>query len=56
MSQPPTAPRTHPERRQAAADGFAELLVPGAIRAVFQSIVRLSDFEAIGYEGLARRT
>jgi diguanylate cyclase (GGDEF)-like protein len=54
VSQPQSAPRRHPERRQAAADGFARLLEPGAIRAVFQPIVRLSDFEAIGYEGLAR--
>jgi diguanylate cyclase (GGDEF)-like protein len=54
VSQPPSAPRAHPQRRQAAADGFAQLLEPGAIRAVFQPIVRLSDFEAIGYEGLAR--
>jgi diguanylate cyclase (GGDEF)-like protein len=37
-----------------AADGFRELLAPGAIRAVFQPIVRLSDLEPIGYEGLAR--
>jgi diguanylate cyclase (GGDEF)-like protein len=36
-----------------AAD-FRELLVPGAIRAVFQPIVRLSDLQPIGYEGLAR--
>ena len=36
-----------------AAD-FRELLAPGAIRAVFQPIVRLSDLQPIGYEGLAR--
>src|SRR3954451_14879123 len=36
-----------------AAD-FRGLLAPGAIRAVFQPIVRLSDLEPIGYEGLAR--
>jgi diguanylate cyclase (GGDEF)-like protein len=54
VSQQPPAPPAHPERRQAAADGFAQLLEPGAIRAVFQPIVRLADFEAIGYEGLAR--
>jgi diguanylate cyclase (GGDEF)-like protein len=36
------------------ADDFRELLVPGAIRAVFQPIVRLSDLQPIGYEGLAR--
>jgi len=36
-----------------AAD-FRELLTPGAIRAVFQPIVRLSDLQPIGYEGLAR--
>jgi diguanylate cyclase (GGDEF)-like protein len=29
-------------------------LEPGAIRAVFQSIVRLSDLQPVGYEGLAR--
>ncbi|HET8757675.1 MAG TPA: EAL domain-containing protein [Solirubrobacteraceae bacterium] len=33
---------------------FRELLAPGAIRAVFQPIVRLSDLQPIGYEGLAR--
>ena len=38
----------------AAADGFRELLEPGAIGAVYQPIVRLSDLEPIGYEGLAR--
>src|SRR5687768_18228745 len=37
-----------------AADDFRELLAPGAIRAVFQPIVRLADLEPIGYEGLAR--
>ena len=37
-----------------AADDFRALLEPGAIRAVFQPIVRLSDLGAIGYEGLAR--
>ncbi|WP_053226541.1 EAL domain-containing protein [Solirubrobacter soli] len=37
-----------------AADDFRVLLEPGAIRAVFQPIVRLSDLETIGYEGLAR--
>jgi diguanylate cyclase (GGDEF)-like protein len=37
-----------------AASGFRELLEPGAIRAVYQPIVRLSDLEPIGYEGLAR--
>ena len=36
-----------------AAD-FRGLLEPGAIRAVFQPIVRLSDLQPIGYEGLAR--
>lgn len=30
------------------------LLQPGAIRPVYQPIVRLSDLEAVGYEGLAR--
>src|SRR5690349_10312878 len=37
-----------------AADEFRELLAPGAIRAVFQPIVRLADLHPIGYEGLAR--
>jgi diguanylate cyclase (GGDEF)-like protein len=37
-----------------AADDFKLLLEPGAIRAVFQPIVRLSDLGTIGYEGLAR--
>ncbi|HWK28810.1 MAG TPA: EAL domain-containing protein [Solirubrobacter sp.] len=37
-----------------AADDFRALLDPGAIRAVFQPIVRLTDRETIGYEGLAR--
>ena len=41
------APRT-------ASDEFRELLAPGAIRAVYQPIVRLTDLEPIGYEGLAR--
>ncbi len=36
------------------ADDFRTLLEPGAIRAVFQPIVRLSDLGTIGYEGLAR--
>jgi EAL domain-containing protein (putative c-di-GMP-specific phosphodiesterase class I) len=36
-----------------AAD-FRALLAPGAIRAVFQPIVRLADLSTIGYEGLAR--
>jgi diguanylate cyclase (GGDEF)-like protein len=36
------------------ADDFRGLLEPGAIRAVFQPIVRLSDLQPIGYEGLAR--
>src|ERR1700748_942263 len=36
------------------AEDFRALLEPGAIRAVFQPIVRLSDLAAIGYEGLAR--
>ena len=39
--------------RDRAAD-FRGLLQPGAIRAVFQPIVRLSDLQPIGYEGLAR--
>src|SRR3954468_8451395 len=37
-----------------AADDFQGLLAPGAIRAVFQPFVRLSDLATIGYEGLAR--
>ena len=44
----PRAPST------AAVDDFRELLAPGAIRAVFQPIVRLADLQPIGYEGLAR--
>jgi diguanylate cyclase (GGDEF)-like protein len=36
------------------AEDFRALLEPGAIRAVFQPIVRLTDLEVIGYEGLAR--
>ena len=36
------------------ADDFRGLLEPGAIRAVFQPIVRLSDLQPVGYEGLAR--
>ena len=36
------------------ADDLRALLEPGAIRAVFQPIVRLTDLEPIGYEGLAR--
>ncbi len=37
-----------------AVDDFRELLEPGAIRAVFQPIVRISDLQPVGYEGLAR--
>ncbi len=37
-----------------AADDFRSLLEPGAIRAVFQPIVRLADLGVIGYEGLSR--
>jgi diguanylate cyclase (GGDEF)-like protein len=47
----PSQPAARPA---GAVDGFRELLAPGAIRAVFQPIVRLSDLEPIGYEGLAR--
>jgi diguanylate cyclase (GGDEF)-like protein len=36
------------------SDDFRALLEPGAIRAVFQPIVRLGDLQPIGYEGLAR--
>ena len=39
---------------RARGDGFRELLRPGAIRAVFQPIVRIGDLEPVGYEGLAR--
>ena len=46
-----TAPRAPSTR---AVDEFRELLAPGAIRAVFQPIVRLSDLQPIGYECLAR--
>ena len=46
-----TAPRAPSTR---AVDEFRELLAPGAIRAVFQPIVRLADLQPIGYEGLAR--
>ena len=38
----------------ASRTDFRGLLEPGAIRAVFQPIVRLSDLQPIGYEGLAR--
>ena len=37
-----------------AVGDFRELLRPGAIRAVFQPVVRLGDLQPIGYEGLAR--
>jgi diguanylate cyclase (GGDEF)-like protein len=50
MGQLDSLPRGSTDR---AAD-FRGLLEPGAIRAVFQPIVRLSDLEPIGYEGLAR--
>jgi diguanylate cyclase (GGDEF)-like protein len=50
MGQMDALPRAGADR---AAD-FRGLLEPGAIRAVFQPIVRLSDLEPIGYEGLAR--
>ncbi|WP_028057264.1 EAL domain-containing protein [Candidatus Solirubrobacter pratensis] len=36
------------------ADDFRALLEPGAIRAVFQPIVRLAGLDVIGYEGLSR--
>src|SRR5215212_2235463 len=51
MPMPGTMGQLHSLSR---ASAFHELLVPGAIRAVFQPIVRLSDLEPIGYEGLAR--
>src|SRR5919108_698829 len=46
----------HPLSRAGAdrAGDFRELLAPGAIRAVFQPIVRLADLQPVGYEGLAR--
>src|SRR5262245_38882375 len=50
MGQTHSLSRANADR---AAD-FRGLLEPGAIRAVFQPIVRLSDLEPIGYEGLAR--
>ena len=45
---PPRAPRA------IAPTTSASCSQPGAIRAVFQPIVRLSDLEPVGYEGLAR--
>src|SRR5689334_18742994 len=48
MDQAPSRPHAR------AADDFRELLQPGAIRAVFQPIVRLGDLQPVGYEGLAR--
>src|SRR4029079_19815819 len=49
------ADRLSPQAPPASAfDEFRELLAPGAIRAVFQPIVRLADLHPIGYEGLAR--
>ena len=39
---------------EALAQATAALLVPGAVTAAFQPIVRLSDGAVIGYEGLAR--
>jgi diguanylate cyclase (GGDEF)-like protein len=49
------ADRMSPHAPSASAvDEFRELLAPGAIRAVFQPIVRLADLHPIGYEGLAR--
>jgi diguanylate cyclase (GGDEF)-like protein len=48
MDQAPSRPHAR------AADDFLELLQPGAIRAVFQPIVRLGDLQPVGYEGLAR--
>ncbi len=50
MGQPDSLSRAKVDR---AAD-FRGLLEPGAIRAVFQPIVRLCDLQPIGYEGLAR--
>src|SRR5215210_1992287 len=49
------ADRVSPQSASArAVDDFRHLLAPGAIRAVFQPIVRLADLQPIGYEGLAR--
>src|SRR5215210_3762324 len=49
------ADRVSPQSASArAVDDFRHLLAPGAIRALFQPIVRLSDLHPIGYEGLAR--
>src|SRR3954451_2058262 len=51
MPMPRKMGEVHPLSRESA---FRELLAPGAIRAVFQPIVRLADLQPIGYEGLAR--
>jgi diguanylate cyclase (GGDEF)-like protein len=50
----PTDPVATPAAAVPAWSSFHELLAPGAIRAVYQPIVRLTDLEPIGYEGLAR--
>jgi EAL domain-containing protein (putative c-di-GMP-specific phosphodiesterase class I) len=48
-------PPCPPVRRRArASTSSASCSPPGAIRAVFQPIVRLADLQPIGYEGLAR--
>jgi diguanylate cyclase (GGDEF)-like protein len=51
---PGPMPRRMVHASRARGDDFRELLQPGAIRAVFQPIVRLGDLQPIGYEGLAR--
>ena len=46
--------RNEPAATLRKAAHIQQLLEPGAIRPVYQPIVRLSDMEVIGYEGLAR--
>src|SRR3954470_19855667 len=46
--------RTEPAATLRRLAHLQRLLEPGAIRPVYQPIVRVSDLEAIGYEGLAR--
>ena len=49
-----TSFQSAPEATLRKAAHFKRLLEPGAIRPVYQPIIRLSDLEPIGYEGLAR--
>jgi len=49
-----TSFRTEPAATLRKAAHIQQLLEPGAIEPVYQPIVRLSDLEVIGYEGLAR--